>query len=84
MQFDQIILVVALCAVASILVWGVFTMASGGAYNLKKFQSYHALPDHFSRIGINNYSWFDVASWHRAIKLCEKSVGLQIEKQARG
>ena len=36
MQFDQIILVVALCAVASILFWGVFTMARGGAYNVKK------------------------------------------------
>ena len=35
MQFDQIILVVALCAVASILFWGIFTMARGGAYNLK-------------------------------------------------
>ena len=35
MQFDQIILVVALCAVACILFWGVFTMARGGTYNLK-------------------------------------------------
>jgi len=35
MQFDQIVLVVALCAVASILFWGVLTMARGGAYNLK-------------------------------------------------
>ena len=35
MQFDQVILVVALCAVASILLWGVFTMARGGAYNVK-------------------------------------------------
>ena len=35
MQFDQIILVVALCAVVGILFWGVFTMARGGAYNLK-------------------------------------------------
>ena len=35
MQFDQIILVVALCAVAIILFWGLFSMARGGAYNLK-------------------------------------------------
>ena len=35
MQFDQIILVVALCAVVSILFWGLFTMARGGAYNMK-------------------------------------------------
>ena len=35
MQFDQIILAAALCAVASILFWGVFTMARGGAYNVK-------------------------------------------------
>jgi len=35
MEFDQIILVVALCTVATILFWGVFTMARGGAYNIK-------------------------------------------------
>ena len=35
MQFDQIILVVALCALVSILFWGIFTMARGGAYNMK-------------------------------------------------
>ena len=35
MQFDQIILVVALLCVAGILFWGVITMARGGAYNVK-------------------------------------------------
>ena len=35
MSFDQIILVVALLAVAGILGWGVLTMARGGAYNVK-------------------------------------------------
>ena len=35
MQFDQIVLGVALCAVAGILFWGVFTMARGGTYNIK-------------------------------------------------
>jgi hypothetical protein len=35
MSFDQIILVVALLAVAGILGWGVLTMARGGAYNFK-------------------------------------------------
>ena len=35
MQFDQIILVVALLGVAGILFWGVITMARGGAYNVK-------------------------------------------------
>ena len=35
MQFDQIILVVAICEEASILFRGVFTMARGGVYNFK-------------------------------------------------
>jgi len=35
MQFDQIILIVALFGVAGILFWGVITMARGGAYNVK-------------------------------------------------
>ena len=35
MQFDQIILIVALLFVAGILFWGVITMARGGAYNVK-------------------------------------------------
>ena len=35
MSFDQIILVVALLAVAGILGWGVLTMARGGTYNVK-------------------------------------------------
>ena len=35
MQFDQIILVVALCGVVGILFWGIITMARGGAYNVK-------------------------------------------------
>ena len=35
MSFDQIILVLALLAVAGILGWGVLTMARGGAYNVK-------------------------------------------------
>ena len=34
-QFDQIILVVALGAVVAVLFWGIFTMARGGAYNVK-------------------------------------------------
>ena len=36
MGFDQIILTVALIAVAGILGWGVLTMARGGDYNVKK------------------------------------------------
>ncbi len=35
MQFDQITLILALCAVVAILFWGVVTMARGGAYNVK-------------------------------------------------
>ncbi|MDC1382106.1 twin transmembrane helix small protein [Candidatus Puniceispirillum sp.] len=35
MQFDQLILVVALCAVVAILFWGVVTMSRGGTYNVK-------------------------------------------------
>ena len=35
MQFDQLILIVALCAVVAILFWGVITMARGGSYNVK-------------------------------------------------
>ena len=35
MSFDQIILTVALLAVAGILGWGVLTMARGGEYNIK-------------------------------------------------
>ena len=35
MSFDQIILVLALLAVAGILGWGVLTMARGGVYNIK-------------------------------------------------
>ena len=34
-EFDQIILTVALGAVVAILFWGIFTMARGGAYNVK-------------------------------------------------
>ena len=34
MSFDQIILMLALLAVAGILGWGVLTMARGGAYNI--------------------------------------------------
>ena len=33
MQFDQIIMVIALLSVAGILFWGVFTMGRGGEYN---------------------------------------------------
>ena len=36
MGVDQIILTVALIAVAGILGWGVLTMARGGDYNLKQ------------------------------------------------
>ena len=35
MGFEQIILMVALLAVAGILGWGVLTMARGGDYNVK-------------------------------------------------
>jgi hypothetical protein len=35
MSFDQIILILALLAVAGILGWGVLTMARGGNYNIK-------------------------------------------------
>ena len=35
MSFNQIILMIALLAVASILGWGVLTMARGGDYNIK-------------------------------------------------
>jgi hypothetical protein len=35
MEFDQIILIAALCAVVGILFWGIFTMARGGTYNVK-------------------------------------------------
>ena len=34
-EFDQIILALALGAVVAILFWGIFTMARGGAYNVK-------------------------------------------------
>ena len=35
MSLDQIVLTVALLAVAGILGWGVLTMARGGEYNVK-------------------------------------------------
>ena len=35
MNFNQIILAVALIVVAGILGWGILTMARGGEYNLK-------------------------------------------------
>ena len=35
LQFDQIVLFVALSAVVIILFWGIFTMARGGSYNVK-------------------------------------------------
>ena len=35
MSLDQIVLTVALLAVAGILGWGVLTMARGGEYNIK-------------------------------------------------
>ena len=35
MSLDQIILTMALLAVAGILGWGVLTMARGGEYNIK-------------------------------------------------
>ena len=35
MGFDQILLMLALLAVAGILGWGVLTMARGGNYNIK-------------------------------------------------
>ena len=35
MSLDQIILLLALLAVAGILGWGVMTMARGGDYNIK-------------------------------------------------
>ena len=34
-EFDQIILTVALGAVVAILFWGILAMARGGAYNVK-------------------------------------------------
>ena len=34
-EFDQIIPALALGAVVAILFWGIFTMARGGAYNVK-------------------------------------------------
>ena len=39
MNFDQIILIVAIFAVAGILGWGVLTMARGGDYNVKNSNS---------------------------------------------
>lgn len=35
MSFNQVILILALLAVAGILGWGLVTMARGGDYNLK-------------------------------------------------
>jgi len=62
MQFDQIILIVALLCVAGILFWGVITMARGGAYNVKKLKPDYAIPDYISGDRIDFDLGLDVVS----------------------
>ena len=60
MQFDHIILVGALCVVASILFWGVFTMARGGSYNVKnsnRIMRYRIIFQGFALIIILGLMW---------------------------
>ena len=60
MQFDQIILIVALCTLASILLWGVFTMARGGTYNVKnsnRIMRYRIIFQAFALILILGLMW---------------------------
>ena len=61
MQFDQIVLVLALCAVAGILFWGIITMARGGAYNVKnsnRIMRYRIIHQAVALLLIMGLMWF--------------------------
>ena len=61
MQFDQIVLVLALCAVAGILFWGIITMARGGAYNVKnsnRIMRYRIILQAIALLLIMGLMWF--------------------------
>ena len=61
MQFDQIVLVSALCAVAGILFWGIITMARGGAYNVKnsnRIMRYRIILQAIALLLIMGLMWF--------------------------
>ena len=61
MQFDQIVLVLALCAVAGILFWGIITMARGGAYNVKnsnRIMRYRIILQAVALLLIMGLMWF--------------------------
>ena len=65
MSFDQIILMVALLAVAGILGWGVLTMARGGDYNIKhsnRIMRYRIIFQAIGLIIILGLMW-----WQRAV-----------------
>ena len=61
MNFDQIILAVALLSVAVILGWGVLTMARGGDYNVKnsnRIMRYRIIFQAIALIIILGLMWF--------------------------
>ena len=61
MSFDQMILMVALLAVAGILGWGVLTMARGGGYNIKnsnRIMRYRIIFQAFALIIILGLMWW--------------------------
>ena len=61
MQFDQIVLVSALCAVAGILFWGIITMARGGSYNVKnsnRIMRYRIILQAIALLLIMGLMWF--------------------------
>ena len=61
MQFDQIVLVLALRAVAGILFWGIITMARGGAYNVKnsnRIMRYRIILQAIALLLIMGLMWF--------------------------
>ena len=61
MQFDQIILGVALFSVIGILFWGIVTMARGGAYNVKnsnRFMRYRIIFQALALLIIITLMWF--------------------------
>ena len=61
MQFDQIVLVLALCTVAGILFWGIITMARGGSYNVKnsnRIMRYRIILQAIALLIIIGLMWF--------------------------
>ena len=82
MSFDQIILMVALLAVAGILGWGVLTMARGGDYNIKnsnRIMRYRIIFQAIALIIILGLMWWQRMG-HRPIFLPGRLIALKHKK----